>query len=111
MNAAATTVHLQAILESHRDVPILLLWDRALWHRGPAIRSFVEAKPRLSLLELPTAAQEHVWRATRRSVSHNHTQRRLPELAERFEQHLTGATFPSSFLERYGWYLVCPGFT
>lgn len=115
MNACATTVHLQAILESHPDVPILLLWDRAPWHRGPAIRAFVKANPRLTIVEFPTAApdlnpQEHVWRATRRSVSHNHTERRLPELAERFTQHLTDTTFPSSFLDQYGWNLVCPGF-
>jgi hypothetical protein len=28
--------------------------------------------------------------------------KRLPDLADRFEQHLTANTFESSFLDRYG---------
>lgn len=116
MNAKASAVHLQALLDAHPDANLLLLWDRAPWHRGEAIRDVREANPRLELIEFPTAApdlnpQEHVWRATRRKVCHNHTERRLPGLAERFEDHLTTTTFHSSFLDRYGWYLVCPGFT
>jgi transposase len=116
MNAEATALHLQALLDAHPDVNILLLWDRAPWHQGEAIRTVREANPRLEIIEFPTAApdlnpQEHVWRATRRKVCHNHTQRRLPGLAERFKQHLTTSTFHSSFLDRYGWTLVCPGFT
>ena len=67
----------------------------------------------IRLLRLPPYAselnpQEHVWKATRRAVSHNHTQRRLPGLAKRFKDHLTASTFRSSFLDRYGWNLVCP---
>jgi transposase len=116
MTAAATVVHVQQLLEQYPNVPLLLLWDRAPWHRGPAIRAVVEANPRLTIVEFPTAApdlnpQEHVWRATRRSVSHNHIERRLPELALHFEQHLTDTTFSSSFLDQYGWNLVCPAFS
>jgi transposase len=116
MNAEASAVHLQALLDAHTDAKLLLLWDRAPWHRGPAIRAVREANPRLEIIEFPTAApdlnpQEHVWRATRRKVCHNHTERRLPGLAERVEDHLTTTTFQSSFLDCYGWYLVCPGFT
>lgn len=116
MNAEASAVHLQAILDAHPDSDILLLWDRAPYHRGPAIRAVREANPRLTIMEFPTAApdlnpQEHVWRATRRAVSHNHTEVRMPALADRFTDHLTGNTFHSSFLDRYGWNLVCPGFT
>lgn len=71
MNAEASIVHLQTILDAHPDVEILLLWDRAPYHRGPAIRAVWEANPRLEIMEFPTAApdlnpQEQVWRATRR---------------------------------------------
>jgi transposase len=116
MNAQATALHLQAILEAHPEVDILLLWDRAPWHRGEAIRALRQANPRLTIMEFPTASpdlnpQEHVWRATRRNVCHNHTERALPDLAERFENHLNQTTFHSSFLDQYGWSLVCPGFT
>ena len=116
MNAEASAVHVQALLDAHPDVKILLLWDRAPYHRGPAIRAIREANPRLEIMEFPTAApdlnpQEHVWRDARRKVCHNHTEPRLPGLAERFERHLTTTTFHSSFLDRYGWSMVCPGFT
>jgi hypothetical protein len=52
--------------------------------------------------------QEHVWKAVRRAVSHNHVTPRLPELADRFEQHLASNTFDSSFLDRYGLNTICP---
>ncbi|MDP9316335.1 MAG: IS630 family transposase [Chloroflexota bacterium] len=113
MQAEATAKHLRAILSAHPDVPILLLWDRAPWQRGPAMREVLAANPRLEIMVLPTAApdlnpQEQVWQATRRAVSHTHSQPRLPELAQRFEQHLHATTFQSSFLTKYGWTLVCP---
>jgi transposase len=113
MNAEMTAEHLQAVLAAYPTVPILLLWDRAPWHRGAEIRAVLEANPRLEVVAFPTAApdlnpQEHVWKATRRAVSHNHTVRHLPELAERFKAHLTSTTFRSSFLDQYGWNLICP---
>jgi transposase len=116
MNAATTVTHLDAILARYPAAPILLLWDRAPWHQGAAIREFLAANPRLEIMRFPTAApdlnpQEHVWRATRREVCHNHTERRLPNLVQRFTDYLAKTTFPSTFLEQHGWYLVCPRFT
>jgi hypothetical protein len=54
--------------------------------------------------------QEHVWKATRRAVSHNHTFSRLDNLAERFSTHLMSNTFRSSFLDRYGYNSLCAMF-
>lgn len=103
MNARTTAAHLEQILAAVPDVPILLLWDRAPWHRGPPIRELIEGNPRLEIMYLPTAApdlnpQEHVWKATRTAVSHNHAQRDLSVLASRFESHLLENTFGSSLL-------------
>jgi hypothetical protein len=94
-----------------RDVPILLLWDRGPWHFGKPIRDVLQANPQLEVMLFPTASpdlnpQEHVWKAARRAVGHNHLTPRLPELAERFEQHLTSNTFHSSFLDKYGYNFV-----
>jgi transposase len=113
MTAEATASYLEQLLADNPDRPMLLLWDRAPWHRGEKIREVQAANPRLEIIVFPTAApdlnpQEHVWKATRRTVSHNHTQRRLPDLAKRFQEHLTSTTFQSSFLDRYGWNLICP---
>lgn len=107
MNAEATARHLEQILAAVPDVPIVLLWDRAPWHSGQAIRDVLQANPRMQFIRFPVAApdlnpQEHIWKATRRAVSHNHTMKRLPELADRFERYLTASTFESPFLDRYG---------
>ena len=115
MNSLASARHLRQILGSVPDVPVLVLWDRAPWHRGQSIRDVLSANPRLQIMYFPVAApdlnpQEHIWKATRRAVSHNHTMPRLPELADRFERHLTTTSFESSFLDQYGFNIICPMF-
>jgi transposase len=112
MNACTTASHLEQILAAFPDVPILLLWDRAPWHRGEPIRELLTANPRLELMYLPTAApdlnpQEQVWKATRTAVSHNHGQRNLSVLASRFQRHLQENIFRSSLLELHGFYTAC----
>ncbi len=47
MDAQASARHLQAILNALPDHRILFLWDRAPWHRGPAIRDLLAVHPRL----------------------------------------------------------------
>ena len=112
-NSQTTAAHLQSILEAFPHSPILVLWDRATWHRGEAVRTLLAANPRLQIIELPTAApelnpQEQVWKQTRRKISHNHLEPKLPILADRFENHLRSNTFHSSFLNHYGFNIVCP---
>jgi transposase len=115
MNAEATAQHLEQVLVALPGVPILLLWDRAPWHRGQSIQDVLDANPRLQIMWLPTAApdlnpQEHVWKATRCAISHNHLTPRLPDLADQFEHHLISNTFESSFLDQYGYNPICPMF-
>ena len=114
MNAKASVQHLEQVLAAFPDHPIVLFWDRATWHKGPLVDKFLVAHPRLELVYFPVGApdlnpQEHVWKATRRAVSHNHLTPKLPELADQFEEHLERSTFQSSFLHRYGYgAYVCP---
>jgi len=115
MDAEASARHVQVLLDAFPNRCILLLWDRAPWHRGPALRSLLAANPRLELMLFPVAApdlnpQEHVWKAVRRAVSHNHTFSRLDNLAERFTTQLTSNAFESSFLDRYGYNSLRPMF-
>ncbi len=37
MNAEVSAQYLEILLEANPDVPVILFWDRALWHRGKAI--------------------------------------------------------------------------
>lgn len=115
MNAEVSAQHLEMLLDANPSVPILLFWDRAPWHRGKPIDKVLEENPRLEIIFFPTATpdlnpQEHVWKAVRKEVSHNHMEARLPDLAERFLDKLTSRTFKSSFLDKYGYNAICPMF-
>ena len=108
MNAEVSALFLNRILQTYPDQPLVLLWDRATWHQGEAIRSVLAANPRLQALWFPPGSpelnpQEHVWKAAREAVSHNHTCAKLPELAQAFETHLTNTRFPCSLLEKHGY--------
>jgi transposase len=112
MNAETSALFLTKILVAYPDLPILLLWDRATWHRGPEIKAVLEANPRLEIMCFPAGApdlnpQEHVWKLTRGAISHNHTCKKLDQLADDFEAHLTCSTFPCSLLETYGYLQLC----
>jgi transposase len=111
MTADVSALFLQQVLTQYPRVPIMLLWDRAPWHQGPAIRSVLEANPRLELVAFPPGCpelnpQEHVWKAARVAVSHNHAYAKLPELAKAFEGYLAKTCFPCSLLERHGYDLI-----
>lgn len=102
-----TAHHLQLILDTFPDQPILLLWDRATWHRGDAVRHILATNPRLDIMWFPVATpdlnpQESVWKQTRRAISHNHAIPKLSQLADDFETHLLSNRFETSFLEHYG---------
>jgi len=115
MNAGVSAQYLEMILEANPNVPILLFWDRAPWHRGQAIDQVLNENPRLELIFFPTASpdlnpQEQVWKAVRKEVSHNHLEARLPQLADRFLNQLNSSTFNSAFLVKYGYSAICPMF-
>jgi len=107
MNAEVSAQYLEMILEKNPDVPIILFWDRAPWHHGRPINKVLQEHPRLEIIFFPTASpdlnpQEHVWKAVRKKVSHNHLEARLPVLADRFLTKLNPGIFKDTFLIRYG---------
>jgi transposase len=110
MNSETTAIYLQMIAEAIPDKPILLLWDRATWHGGDAVRAFLKQNPRFEVMRFPPGSpdlnpQEHVWKLTREQVSHNHLQTQFNQLVTDFLTYLRDSTFESSFLKRYGY---CP---
>lgn len=116
MQAEVSALFLQQVLAAYPDKPILLLWDRAPWHQGEAIRSGLAAHPRLEIVWLPTACpelnpQEHVWKAVREAVSHNHNYTQLTDLAQAFETYLKETTFPCSLLDKHDYHNLCARFT
>ena len=49
MNAEISAQYLEMILEANPNLPIVLLWDRAPWHRGKPIRKVLDDNPRLEI--------------------------------------------------------------
>jgi transposase len=112
MNSATSVLFLQQLVAAYPNQPILLLWDRAPWHQGPAIRQFLAEHPTVEIFSLPPGSpdlnpQEHVWKAVRSQVSHNHTVKQLDQLAEQFEDHLKATTFPCSLLDLHDYSSIC----
>jgi transposase len=116
MNGEVTAQFLLMLLENTPDeVPMLVFLDRAPWHRGQEIAKVLQDNPRLELIFFPTASpelnpQEHVWKAARQAISHNHEYASLPALAGMFEDFLRKTIFPSSFLDRFGYTTIYPMF-
>ena len=115
MNAEASALFLSRVLSAYPDRPLLLLWDRATWHKGAAIRSVLAANPRLEVLWFPPGCpelnpQEHVWKAVREAVSHNHSFAKLPTLATAFQTHLEQTCFACSLLDKQGYRELCERF-
>jgi transposase len=115
MNAEVSALFLNRVLSAYPDRPLLLLWDRAPWHKGEAIRSVLAAHPRLEILWFPPGSpelnpQEHVWKAAREAVSHNHSFAKLPTLATAFQTHLERTCFACSLLDRHGYHRICDMF-
>jgi len=112
MNGVTTVLFLLMLLATYPTQPILLLWDRATWHRSKVVKTFLQENPRIEILWLPPAApdlnpQEHVWKASREAVSHNHTVPKLDQLADSFEAHLSNTIFPCTLLDLHHYSYLC----
>lgn len=116
MNSATTALFLHKVLLAYPEQPILMLWDHAPWHDGAPITQLLAANPRLEILRFPPGSpdlnpQEHVWKAARTAISHNHRFARLEALADHFLTYLTQTRFPSSLLDLHAYNHICPMFT
>ncbi len=101
--------HLLTVFPTHS---ILLFLDRAPWHRGEPIRTFLVENPRLQLLYFPPACpqlnpQEHVWKAARQAVSHNHSFPDLATLRTAFAHFLDTTLFHFNWVERFVPRILC----
>jgi len=106
LDSQATLHFLSHLLSVFPTQPILLFLDRAPWHRGEAIRRFLADHPRLELLYFPPACpqlnpQEHVWKAARQTISHNHSFPTLGELRAAFANFLDSALFHFDWVEKF----------
>lgn len=115
MKAVSSVLFLLKLVLAYPHQKILLFWDRAPWHHGPALRDFLAAYPTLEIFYFPPASpdlnpQEHVWKDARAHVAHNHTINKLDTLADLFEAHLTDNAFPCSLLALHDYQPICARF-
>ena len=103
---AEHTVHfLEHIVRCLPGRRILLLWDRAPWHKGAA-RLFIEAHPDLEMVYFPPGCpdlnpQEHVWKQTRDAVGHLWDYRHIGDLRKAFQSHLDHTLFHFHWVDKY----------
>ena len=100
--------HLQACYPGRT---LLILWDRAKWHKGETVRTYLAQHSHVQTMHFPPGSphlnpQEHVWECTRDAVSHNHTRKDFPALVNAFLQHLNHTLFPFEWLERYAPFIL-----
>ena len=98
LSARATLHFLEHMLSCLPTQPILLLMDRAPWHKARTVQDFIAQQPRLEVLYFPPACpdlnpQEHVWKQARQAVSHNHSFPDFPALCHAFRHFLDCTSF------------------
>jgi transposase len=106
MTSQTSALFLNDLLMCYPEQPILLLWDRATWHKGEAVKQVLVANPRIETLFFPPACphlnpQEHVWSQARASVSHNHTFPSFTGLRQAFLDFLSSTLFRFEWLAKY----------
>ena len=112
MDSEATLHFLNHLLTVFPVQPILLFLDRAPWHRGQAIQTFLAEHPRLQLIYFPPACpqlnpQEHVWKATRQAVGHNHNRLTLATLRQDCARFLDQTLFHFHWVEKFAPVILC----
>ena len=106
MNSVETAAFLEDLFACYPDQPMLLLWDRATWHKGQPVAAVLAAHPRVEVVFFPPACpdlnpQEHVWSLARANVSHHHTLPDLPALRDAFLRFLGDTPFRFDWLKNY----------
>ena len=106
------TIHfLNQVLICFPGRAILLLLDRAPWHKGKALR-FIEEHPLLDLIFFPPGCpdlnpQEHVWKQTREAVGHLRDYPHLGSLRRAFQSYLENTPFHFDWIDKYLPHILC----
>lgn len=105
LNGQQTVHFLEHLLTCFPNQAILLLWDRAPWHKGVA-RQVVQDHPRLDMLYFPPGCphlnpQEHVWKQTRQAVGHLRDYCHISALRQAFLTYLDNTLFHFNWIAKY----------
>jgi transposase len=93
---------LKKILNIYKGKKVLLFWDNAPWHKGEAMRSFLDTCSDFKIINFPPYApdenpQEHVWKAGRAHVTHNTFISDIDVAARKLLEYLNNSVFKYDF--------------
>ncbi len=82
---------------------ILLIWDKAPWHKGSKAQEFIKQDENIDTIYFPRAApeenpQEHIWKKGRGHVTHNRFIEDIDKATDEFVDYLYETEFHYSFL-------------
>ena len=102
-NMYITAEILEKLRKIYPDQKILLIWDKAPWHKGRKAQEFIKQDGKIKTIEFPRAApeenpQEHVWKNGRSEISHNEYITDIDETTDKFVNYLNETKFKYSFL-------------
>lgn len=102
-NMYITSEILEKLRKVYPDQKILLIWDKAPWHKGSKARQFIKEDGNIKTFDFPRAApeenpQEHVWKKGRSKISHNRFIDDIDKATDEFVDYLNNTTFNYSFL-------------
>lgn len=92
---------LAQLLQRYHTGRLIVILDRAVWHRASSLKPFLADYPRLRLFFLPPYSPdmnptERLWKVLRREVTHNHFFEEMPKLKnalDRFFQRKRNLSF------------------
>jgi transposase len=102
-NMIITTDILKKVRKIYPKQKIVLFWDSAGWHKGSAVREYIEQDGSIESIHFPRYApelnpQEHVWKSGRSRASHNRFIEDIDKATDEFVHYLNTMRFPYSLI-------------
>ena len=96
---------LKQIENLYKEQKIVIIWDNAIWHKSSGIKNFLaNTQHRFHLINFPPYApelnpQEHVWKAGRANITHNHFIDDIDKATTKFVSFLNSQSFDYKFVD------------
>ena len=102
-NMYVTAAILPKLRAIYPNKKILLVWDKAGWHKGIEAQKVIQADGHIDTLYFPSAApeenpQEHVWKKGRSQITHNAFIQNIDTTTDDFVSYLNSTKFPYALL-------------
>lgn len=102
-NMYVTAEILPKLRALYPDKKLLIVWDKAGWHKGIEAQKVIQADKNIDTIYFPSAApeenpQEHVWKKGRSQITHNRFIENIGTATDEFVSYLNNTSFPYALL-------------